>query len=414
MGRVYLAERGGVAVAVKVISPELVMDDAFRARFRREVAAAQAVQGACTARVLDADVNAESPYLVTEYLAGQALSERVARSGPLTDVLLQSLSVGLAEGVTALEAAGLVHRDLKPANVILTADGPKVIDFGIAYAAEATALTLTAQSIGTAGYLAPEQVTGGQITSRTDVFAWGATVAFAATGRPPFGHGRAEALLFRVLHQAPVLTGVPAELLSLVTDALSKDPSCRPCPQQLLSRLKQVEELDAATAEQLPSRLPMPLATATRPLPHAEPLSATTAAPGRGGGTLTRGQRAVVRLSVIALVASVTAVAVAGNPTSCLDSRASLPSRTVNLQRRPAHRRHRPTARRVRPSLTPVGARLQSSPRGAGQSRTQVVPRRPVRRTAPAGSLVRVAPQALMAEPTALRLRRKEVIRSRP
>jgi serine/threonine protein kinase len=189
MGIVYLGTtEDGRPVAVKLLRPELADDPEFRTRFGREVAALVRVRGVCTVRVVEADTTSSRPFLATEYADGPSLSEYVDAHGPLEPNILYGLATGLAEALTAIHAAGIVHRDLKPSNVLLTQGGPKVIDFGIAQALDATAVTKTGMTVGSAGFMAPEQVMG-QAAMASDIFSWGVTVAYAASGQPPFGTG---------------------------------------------------------------------------------------------------------------------------------------------------------------------------------------------------------------------------------
>ncbi|CAM5583654.1 Serine/threonine-protein kinase PknD [Streptomyces tanashiensis] len=242
MGVVYLAQGSdGRLVALKRLREDLASDSEFRERFRREAAALLRVQGTCTARVLTVDVETSSPYVVMEYVQGPTLAEYVGEHGPLSDGMAHGFAVGLAEALAAIHRAGVVHRDLKPVNVLLSEQGPKVIDFGIAQAADATALTRAGAAVGTVGYMAPEQVRG-QAGPPADVFAWALTVAYATTGRPPFGTGPAEAVLHRVLHEEPDLDGVPPRLRALLASALAGSPERRPTPGQLLSELTGAED----------------------------------------------------------------------------------------------------------------------------------------------------------------------------
>jgi eukaryotic-like serine/threonine-protein kinase len=221
-------------VAIKVLRPELADDADFRARFRREVTALSRVRGLCTVQVIEADVDAERPYLVTEYVAGPTLAQWVTEHGPLGAGMLRALAAGLAEALAAIHAAGVVHRDLKPGNVLLAADGPRVIDFGIAQTLDATSVTRTGMSVGSPGYMAPEQVRG-KSGPAADIFSWGLTVGYAASGQPPFGTGPADAIFYRVLHDEPDIAAVPGPLKPLVTAALAKTPEDRPTATQLLA-----------------------------------------------------------------------------------------------------------------------------------------------------------------------------------
>ena len=240
MGVVYLGvdpnSPDGQQVAVKVLRPELTDNPEFRVRFGREVTMLTRVQGVCTVRVIEADTQAPKPFLVTEYADGPSLSEYIDTRGPLDAGMLYGLATGLAEALAAIHAAGIVHRDLKPSNVLLTAGGPKVIDFGIAQALDTTSLTKTGIMVGSAGYMAPEQVIGKAGTA-ADIFTWAVTIAYAASGHSPFGTGPPDAILYRIMHAAPDISAVPPGLHPLVEAAVAKDPQARPTAQQLLSQL---------------------------------------------------------------------------------------------------------------------------------------------------------------------------------
>jgi hypothetical protein len=236
MGRVYLGlSPGGRAVAVKVIRAELAQDPEFRARFRREVTVARTVSGLYTAPVLDADADGPEPWLATAYVPGPSLADAVTRHGPLPAASVLMLAAGLAEALSAIHGAGVVHRDLKPANVLLAADGPRVIDFGISRAGEASALTHTGLVVGSPGFMSPEQAEGRDVGPPSDVFSLGAVLAFAATGQGPFGSGSTPALVYRVVHNPPDLDLVPAGIRPLVERCLAKDPAARPTAATLLA-----------------------------------------------------------------------------------------------------------------------------------------------------------------------------------
>ncbi|MGW3025181.1 protein kinase domain-containing protein [Streptomyces sp. NPDC001221] len=238
MGRVYLARsKGGRAVAVKVVRPELAEDREFRQRFAREVAAARRVNGVFTAGVVDADPAADPPWLATAYVPGISLDTAVARHGAWQAGPVTTLAAGLAEALEAIHAAGLVHRDLKPSNVLLAADGPRVIDFGISTATEASAITRTGVVIGTPGFMSPEQLTGEPVGPASDVFALGAVLAFTASGSGPFGTGSAQGLMYRIVHGEPDLDAVPEAMRGLVARCLAKRPEDRPTVDALLAEL---------------------------------------------------------------------------------------------------------------------------------------------------------------------------------
>ncbi|MFF1692387.1 serine/threonine-protein kinase [Streptomyces sp. NPDC058257] len=229
MGRVYLAHtQGGRPVAIKVVRPELADDPAFRRRFSREIKAAQRVKGAYTAELIDADADGVPPWLATLYVAGPSLSEAVARSGPLPVPAVLWLMAGVAEALQAIHSAGIVHRDLKPSNVLLAADGPRVIDFGISLSSSATsAHTVTGSVAGTPQFMAPEQASTGDVTAATDVFALGQTAAFAALGEPLYGDGPSVSVLYRIVHSEPDLSLLPAQLRPLFARCLAADPAER-------------------------------------------------------------------------------------------------------------------------------------------------------------------------------------------
>ena len=236
MGRVFLGVSvAGRPVAVKVVHAELAADPEFRSRFSTEVAAARKVSGLFTALVVDDDVDAPVPWLATSYVAGPSLSEAVRNSGPLTAWSLLALAAGLAKSLTAIHAAGVVHGDLKPSNVLLAPDGPRVIDFGISQAAEAAPLARAGLVVGTPSFMAPEQAAGEEVGPRSDVFSLGAVLAFAATGRKPFGAGPPAAVLERVVRVAADLEDAPAEVRPLIERCLAKDPLRRPTAAELLA-----------------------------------------------------------------------------------------------------------------------------------------------------------------------------------
>ncbi|MFC8722273.1 serine/threonine-protein kinase [Kitasatospora sp. NPDC057198] len=241
MGRVYLSYTpGGRPVALKVVRPEFAEDGEFRRRFAQEVSSAQRIHGLYTAQVIDSGgLESGAPWLVTSYVPGPSLQQVVREHGalPVRTVLL--LVGGIAEALQAIHSVQVVHRDLKPANVLVASDGPRVIDFGIARAADATALTGTGYRIGSPAFMSPEQAQGKKITPATDVFALGALAAYVAGGAPPFGDGPDTAVLYRVVHEEPELSTVPAQLRELIGRCLAKDPADRPTPAEIIQAARE-------------------------------------------------------------------------------------------------------------------------------------------------------------------------------
>ncbi|MEU9009517.1 serine/threonine-protein kinase [Streptomyces sp. NPDC048479] len=243
MGQVYLARNDrGRTVAVKLVRQELAVQEEFRSRFRQEVRAALRVGGEWTAPVLDADTEAPVPWVATGYIAGPALHSVVSGDhGPLPERSVRILATGLAHALENIHGAGLIHRDLKPSNILITIDGPRVIDFGIARALETVTdggLTRTGALVGSPGFMAPEQVRGDRVTTACDIFCLGSVLAYAATGRLPFGSADSgvHALMFRIAQEEPDLAGLPEGLLELVRDCLNKDPEARPTLARILER----------------------------------------------------------------------------------------------------------------------------------------------------------------------------------
>ncbi|MGV9623342.1 protein kinase domain-containing protein [Streptomyces tendae] len=263
MGRVYLARSpGGRTVAVKVVRPDLAADHDFRERFRHEVEIAKAVSGRFTAPVADADPDAPLPWLATSYVLGPDLTDVVAAHGALPERTVRALAAGLAAALRDIHAAGLVHRDLKPSNVLLAADGPRLIDFGIARAVDGSRMTQTGVVVGSPGYMSPEQATGKDVGVAGDVFSLGSVLAFAATGRSAFGDGTTShaGMLYQVVHGEPDLTDVPPSLLGLVRACLMKDPAQRPKPGEIVAALAG-QGIDAALHDWLPSAVASTIAT---------------------------------------------------------------------------------------------------------------------------------------------------------
>ena len=234
MGVVYLArDLGHRTVALKVLRSSVAGDPIARRRLAREVETMQRVHSPNVAEVIDADLTGEMPYIVTRFVPGRTLDDLVADCGPLRGPALAQLACGLADALVAVHAAGVVHRDLKPSNVMLVHDTPVVIDFGIAQGPDATRLTMTGMFMGTPGYLAPEVIEGGPSSQASDVHAWGATVGYAATGRPPFGSGSYESIFYRIVNGQADLDGAPVVMVPLLAVALARDPAYRPPAVQL-------------------------------------------------------------------------------------------------------------------------------------------------------------------------------------
>ena len=273
MGQVFLGRSpGGRLIAVKVVRAELAEQAEFRNRFAREVAAARKVSGLFTAPVVDADVDAPVPWLATAYVPGPSIAEAITRHGPLPATSVLALAAGLAEGLGAIHAAGIVHRDLKPSNVLLAEDGPRIIDFGISRAAEASMLTGTGVVFGSPSFMSPEQARGHRVGPPSDVFSLGAVLTFAATGEGPFGTALSATLLYRVVFAPPDVGGLPVELRPLVERCLAKDPEQRPSTEQLLAELN--------TAPPASGWLPAPITEAFPSHPASDPGAAAATAVG--------------------------------------------------------------------------------------------------------------------------------------
>jgi outer membrane protein assembly factor BamB len=283
MGRVFLGQSpGGRAVAVKVVHPHLARDAAFIERFRREVAAAQAVNGSYAAPVVAAGPDDDPPWLATAYVPGPSLAEVVTAAGPLPDDGVLKLAAGLAEALRVIHACGLVHRDLKPGNVLLAPDGPRVIDFGIARALDGSVLTSAESLLGTPSFMSPEQAQGQPAGPASDVFSLGGVVYFAATGENPFGTGHPAVMLYRIAATEPDLERLPARLRDLIAACLAKDPAQRATPAELSAAL-----LDVVPPEDSPAMFwPAPVARLIRD--HQAGLALAPQDPGSGSPATVR------------------------------------------------------------------------------------------------------------------------------
>lgn len=263
MGRVCLARsEGGRTVAVKLIKPELAAEPEFRERFRLEVAAARRVSDRWTAPVLDADTEAETPWVATGYIAGPSLEHIVSPQGhgPLPAPSVRTLAHGLASALLDIHGAGLVHRDLKPSNVLITIDGPRVIDFGIARALDAvpgSTPTSSGMLVGSPRFMSPEQLRDEPVGPASDVFCMGTVLAYAATGQTPFGGGGSggvHAVMFRIAQEEPDLTGIEEPVRGLIADCLAKDPADRPTPEEVVARMQPVAT-NASSPPWLPAQI---------------------------------------------------------------------------------------------------------------------------------------------------------------
>lgn len=240
MGTVFLARTAsGRPVAIKLIHQQFAGDEEFRIRFRQEVAAARRVSGAFTAAVVDADSEAEYPWMATAYIEGHTLAQHIAKRGPLSGADLRMLAIGLTEALRDIHRVGVVHRDLKPSNVVLSPEGPRVIDFGISRAADQQTLTMTGRVIGTPPFMSPEQLQAPRgVGPRSDVFSLGTLLVYAATGQGPFDADSPYMTAYQVVHEAPSLGAVPGALRAVVEPCLDKDPQARPSADQLLVQLR--------------------------------------------------------------------------------------------------------------------------------------------------------------------------------
>ncbi|WP_328976192.1 endo alpha-1,4 polygalactosaminidase [Streptomyces canus] len=254
MGVVYLGRSdSGRQVAVKLVHPAYALDEEFRTRFRQEVAAARRVSGAFTAPVVDADPDAPQPWMATLYVPGRTLADIVAQDGPLRGSALRVLALGLVEALRDIHRVGMVHRDLKPSNVLMAEDGPRVIDFGISYAVDNEALTMTGRLIGTPPFMSPEQFAAPrEVTGASDVFSLGSLLVYAATGSRPFDGSSPYLTGYQVMYEPPALEGVAEPLRSVAERCLDKDPAARPELGELRELLRALPDTDAPAASATP------------------------------------------------------------------------------------------------------------------------------------------------------------------
>jgi serine/threonine protein kinase len=320
MGTVYLGfDPGGRPAAVKVIRSDLVDDVEFRDRFRREVAAARRVRGSFVAQVLDAGVDEAPPWMATEYVDGVSLSAAVAKRGRLDGAMLADVAGGLANALVSVHAAGLVHRDVKPSNILLSWDGPKIIDFGIARALDGTVHTGTGDVLGSVAWMAPEQLRGERAGPAADVFAWAMCVVFAARGRHPFPAETPAATAIRMLQDDPDLAEVPEHLIPLLARALDKDPARRPSAVETVSALVGADVTDLAEAEDATRRAVDALWSSPAPPPVVPPTSPPVVLPTSpavvppASRLQSRDHRRVRRARLVATVAALVLLVGAGS-----------------------------------------------------------------------------------------------------
>ncbi|MFF3261450.1 protein kinase [Streptomyces sp. NPDC002932] len=333
MGEVFLGDRGDGSgpAAVKTVRRDVAQDPGFRSRFRREIAVARSVTGPHVAPLLDGDADAEVPWLATAYVAGPTLSAAVRGVGAMDEAEVRMLGAGLARALAAVHAAGIVHRDVKPGNVMLAADGPRLIDFGIARDAGATPLTTTSRMVGSPAFMSPEHVAGsGRVVPASDVFCLASVLCFAASGHDPFGDGPVAAVLYRVKYVEADLDGVPAPLRAVLEDCLTADPATRPTAAALADRLapgaasgwpasvstqiaeygRELTRVAALNGPLLPGYTPTEAATGSRAAPHQLPTRGTDFVPGvhiapthgPGLATAPRRRRSVLGAALVALV----------------------------------------------------------------------------------------------------------------
>jgi len=357
MGVVYLAlDPDDRYVAIKLVHAWLAGDPEFRGRFRSEVDRARQVPSYCTAEVLDADLDHDPPYLVVEYVDGPSLAEVVDDRGPLRYANLHSVAVGVATALTGIHGAGVIHRDLKPENVLLAPGSPKVIDFGIARAFEATSQhTRTDQMVGTVAYMAPERFSaepGTPLTAAADVFAWGCVIAYAGTGRTPFHGDSPAATAARILTQPPHLGTLEEPLRGLVRLTLEKAPEDRPTARELLDML--VDGRHPAAAPAWPPRRATALVAAEPAWPPRRATAVVATEPAFADTRPRRPSRLLALLAVLLLVAGIVTVAAVLGLGAALSSVLSSPDQTGETLAPPAQRvQPAPTAPATRPSTRP-------------------------------------------------------------
>lgn len=397
MGVVYLGQdERGHPVAVKAVATTITADETYRARFRREVELALRVSSPYTARVLAADTQASRPYMVTEYVAGETLRDRISRAGAIADDQVLAIAAGLAAGMAAIHAAGVTHRDLSAGNVILATDGPRIVDLGVGHFEGATQLTQAGTSWGTPAFMSPEHATGQRVGAASDVFSWGSLIVFAATGHAAFGQGRPEQLMYRIVHEPPRLAGVPQDLKPLVEAALRKDPDARPTGAELADSTGRLLGSDAGATVPVATLISQTWhadAPATEPV-WAEKTTPVTASPSSSRRGLTAAGIFVVA-AVLALAAwsnerqpsaspAPDPTAAATEPTTTSDAvTTSSPETTPPVVREPAASTSAAVAPTPTPPVTESSAPNASPSVAERPSPTETAPGRPELPAAP-------------------------------
>ncbi|MFD8013535.1 serine/threonine-protein kinase [Streptomyces sp. NPDC059762] len=365
MGTVYAAlDTDGDRLAVKVVHPAQACDEEFRARFRREVALTSRVSGPCLVPVVAADCEAERPWLATPYIPGSTLQQHIAAHGPLRGAVLLALAAGAAAALASVHAAGVIHRDIKPGNVVLSPSGPRLLDFGIAHAFDGTSVTRTGMLTGTPGWISPEQYRTGSVGPESDVFAWGALVAYAGTGRHPFGTGAPDTVAFRVMSQDPDLAGLPEALALLVADAMSKEAGDRPTATCLSSACRALlaEENTQILAQDDSAPVPPDgLDSVHWTLPAVPEETWPT---GRGQGRARKaGYIAAAAAAVLAIAATAVYASTAlGRQAPSAAAASALPSASPSVSSTPATPSSAPPASSVPPARTAAAVTAASSP----------------------------------------------------
>ncbi|MEU0402487.1 protein kinase [Streptomyces sp. NPDC006197] len=393
MGTVHAAlDSSGNRLAVKVVHPAQAEDEEFRARFRREVALTSRVSGPCLVPVVAADCEAERPWLATPYVPGPTLQQHIAAHGPLHGAVLHAFAAGTATALASVHEAGVIHRDIKPGNVILSPSGPRLLDFGIAHAFDGTSVTRTGVLTGTPGWISPEQYRTGSIGPESDVFAWGALVSYAGTGRHPFGTGAPDTVAFRVMSQDPDLAGLPEDLARLVTEAMSKEAGDRPTAQSLSGACAKL--LSKESTQVLPQDASVPVLVDGLVSDHWSPPPAheTVWPTGRAGRARKGSYIAATAVVVLGVAATaVYASTAVGRQTPSAAAAPALPAASPSVSSSSAAAVATPPTSSAAPALTASAVTAAGSPAPATPEPTA---------TAPTGEPQPVYTRSDYAEPT--------------